>query len=179
MYWRDYDVTFKADDVVWAGFQPSADSLILDITDSNYIESNLTVIAVIADITPTLTSEKTIGLFGEQTLNPKTIELVYIESETKTSANIYPTLVSVLEASLLANGELVTDINNVGLIGYNYGDDNLQPILIDQAAIIPLQDTILKRLGDNWAEATIYLKESDGSWSSKPIYMKQIDKSWM
>jgi hypothetical protein len=214
MYWRNYDITFQADDVVWAGFRPSTDNLISNITDLSYIKAN---IDIAASIVPTLTVEKTINLFDEEILSPYTvyplvvigpsgaaclqptvisdtpllkllveqmlspaaIESAYIESDTKASIGLFPTLDNVLEASLFDSEELIANVDSIGLIACLYGDDSLQPILISQGTSTILQETILKRLNVSWAEVIIYMKEFDGTWSSKPIYMKQIDKSWM
>lgn len=215
MYWRDYDLTYQADDVIWAGLQPSTDSLVSSITDSAYIESDTFSSET---ITPTLTFEKTIDLFSEQTLSPSIVyplmvigvddadtlqatiitdtpvlkllveqavnpaitKSVYIESNTATSTNLYPSITEALIFSLYGDEDLSVSIETLNPIAYTFGEDTVIPVLIDDAESIILQDTYLKRLADSsWDMATIYLKESDGSWSSKPIYMKQIDKSWM
>ena len=215
MYWRDHDITFKAADVGWAGLRPSVDSLAPDITDSDYIEADVSVTAA---ITPTLTFEKTINLFGEQTLspyivyplmiiglndadtlqpiitadtpllkllveqmlNPVTTKSAYIESETVASTTLYPAILTdILDLSVHVDETLLITVGTLNLFAYIFGDDNIAPVFIDDAISVILQETILKRLDNSWAEATIYMKESDGTWTSKPIYMKQIDKSWM
>ena len=158
MYWRDYDLSYQADDVTWAGMRVSSDSPQPSIID---------------DILYTAVSTL-------EFVNVTALGSVYIESSTKTSANIYPGFTDLLTTDLYSDDLLLPSIDTFNQFVSILSADTIHPIVLDSSTIHILYETILKHFTDTgWDTTTIYLKESDGSWSSKPIYMKQIDKSWM
>lgn len=158
MYWRDYDITYQAYDVDWAGLRVSSDGPQPSITsDIFYVKaSTLEVISV--------------GISKS----------VYIEAPTKTTANIYPVLTDLLTTNLYCENSLTPVVNAFYSSLDVFAGDVLYPTVLNASTIYLLYETLIKHLTDTgWKKTAIYMKESDRNWHSKPIYMKQMDKSWI
>lgn len=215
MYWRDYDITYQADDVNWAALHLFGDNPRVNTVESVYIDASVYGTASMAPIISI--PEKTILLYGDQVLtpyivnplieievygedalqpavittpllkllvalalNPSAVESVYIESETATKSTVYPAISGALEISFYSEDTLIVIVDSFFILVESFIEDTVSPVLVDDAASIPLYDTVLKHLTDSaWETASIYVKQSDGTWQVKPLYMKQIDKQWM
>lgn len=200
MYWRDYDLTYQADGVSWAGLRSSTDSLISNITNSDYIELD---ISRTETIIPSLHSEKTISLFGDQPLNVSIMYPLVVVGVNNTDTlqttvtvgspalklyvdqAINPTITKsvYIESNTEANTKLYPNITE-NLISSLYGDETLS---ISIGTLNPIaynfgEDIIIPMILDSATSVILqdtYLKRlASSGWDAAAIYVKESDGSW-
>ena len=140
-----------------------SDSDQLDISFSDYVETNIPIVTV-GNLAMSFTTDvSTDAEIGSGEFITPSVSLSFLEKTMNQSLVLLPTV----------------EENNI--LNYLSSSQEMFPSLMDDTSFFTIQPTALKVFdGVDWVEKTnpVFIKQSNGSWDQVVLKTKQTDGSW-